>query len=959
MTQALSLPVAGLMTNPGPFTAAPDGGMTEAQNVVVVRPGVLEPRPGTTRFEDTTIGTGDAIYVDDDGDTWVVGASSGLVRKNGTTTITGPDSFERGKIRFAPTGGRALFTTEDGVCTLPGQLASPASGSSTVAYRAGMPQPYTPRVYLTAATGTSVSATDTTLAYRFTLRRRLANGTIIESAPSSPVPVRSLAAWALGNQNVQIGDPAYPYRGWRTSSYPGFGDLIAGDELCVYRSPRTSPGDAIPSDEMRLRTVITYDAVTGTFPAFTDTLPDASWSGASLYTNETQEGAILANYRPQYARDIALYNGMTFYAGAKTAQRVTLNLKRVGDGATANSPSETLTTWAFASGDIAIGTNTILTISATDIPYMSVGQVITRNTNAPGTADAYFPADTYITAVGAASVTVSANALATQAGASLKAWDWVQTTIGGVDTRMYVVQAVLGATPARFFYPYDLDIPYIMGGPPSMENGWNGTTASASGYPNIQLRVSGGRPFTYAAGIISSYEDMTVSFEGTNPSASSFTVKSTKPLAWDRYVDSVTGVTSAQSGGVAELQWSKINEPEHCPLPYRNVVGDAAYAIRRIAVARNSLLVFKDDGLYQVFGRDPGDLQFELLDRTLVIPAPSSSADEQSKLVGSLGDVVYAMTTRGPMACTDGGGAPVGLPILETLRRTLGNAYGSGDALIRGMMIDAQNSRVGFSINASSNGTTYVLDIQSGIWTLWTLPASPRGFATKRSTGEPTFCADSFIGTFVNDRRDLDGTSITVGSIGTYDSNSSAAAITINTVTGTGPYTVTFSASVSGLVAGDTILKGATYHTVIEVLSGTQVITQSAPSTGAGATILRAYECRCVWLARPEGNIGAEKHWRSILFGFELATRIGLMSALFRGYRNTVAGEVSVVLKPNDTALDTSALTPAIRRTFVPQSVGRDWALQVGFTVRQAGVWFSTSGVSILFAPVTPDKVAP
>jgi len=954
MPQSLTLLVTGLMTDPGPFTAAPNGGLLEAQNVVILRPGVVEPRPGTTRTNDSTLGSGIHIHCDEDNDVWTWSEGTGRIRKNGTTTITGPDSFKAGKVRVCPTGGRDLFTTEQGVCTLPGQTASPASGSATVAYRAGMPQPYMPRIYLTAATGTSASATDTTLAYRFTLRRRLADGTLVEGPPSAPVPVRSLAAWVLGNQSIQIGDPAYPYRGWRTASYPGFGDLIAGDELCVYRSARTSPGDAIPSDEMRLRTVLTYDSATGTFPAFTDTLPDASWSGAALYTNQTQGGAALANYRPQYARDIALYNGMTFYAGAQTAQRLTLNLKRVGTGATATSPTETLTTWQFASGDIAVGTNTILTISATDIAYMSVGQVITRDNNVPGTADAYFPADTYITAVGATSVTVSANALATQAGAGLKAWDWVQTTLSGVDTRMYVIQAI-ATIPPRAFYPYDLDIPYVMGGPPSMENAWNGTTATSTGYGAIQLRVSGGRPFTYAAGIISSYEDMTVVFEGTSPNGTAFTVKSSKPLAWDRYVDSVTGVTSQQSGGVAELQWSKPSQPESVPLPYRRTVGDAAYAIRRIVPARNSLLIFKDDGLFQLFGTDPLQLQVEQLDRTVILPSPYSgdTYDEQSKHVGALGDVVYAMTTRGPMAITDSGATPVGAPILETLRRALSNGFGGGDQGTRAMMIDSRNMRVGFS--DSTLGGTYVLDVATGAWVFWVLPDDMTGWSTLRSTGLPhglTNNGDTL--TVRDDRTALDGASASAASVGTYDRNMSAAAITISSVTGSGPYTVTLSAPLPGLEAGDILVK-AGEHTISEVVSTTVVKTDSAPTTGAGAEIYYGYECRVVWLGRAEGNPGAEKHWRSCVFPFELTVKLGRLRSYFKGYRNTAAA-AEAFINGTTTVTDT-ALVPAFKRTWVPVTFGRDWAIRVGFSIQQAGVWFSTSGMSLLYEPVTPDKV--
>lgn len=938
MAQSLTLPVAGLMTDPGPFTAAPDGGMVEAQNVVVVRPGVLEPRPGLTNTRDSSINTPIHIYADDDGDTWVWDDANEFIRKNGTTTITGPDSFIRGKVRVCATGGRALFTTEDGVCTLPTQPASPAQGSATVAYRAGMPQPFAPRLVLTTASTTSALANDSAMAYRFTLRRRLANGTIVESPPTLPCIVRNLA---LGNSNVVIEGPTGGvYYGWRTDGYPGFGDLIDGDELCVYRSAAITPYTATPSDEMRLRTTIVF--ASGSFSTYTDTLPDAAWTGAALYTNATQESAALANYRPEYARDIALYNGMTFYAGAKTAQTLSLTLKSVGG---AYDQQQTLRSHSFASGDIAVGSPTISTVSAADISSLAVGQVITRDTNAPGSADAYFPANTYITAInaGAGTVTVNANALATQVGAGLIGWDWFETTISGVTTRFYAMLSGFAAAPTNNFQVDD-DISafgtYRIGGPQDIDNRFNGALTETT----IQLRLTAG---TYG---YSSYRNMTFQFY-TIGQTTTFTVKSSKPLAWDRYVDSVTGVTSQQTGGIAELQWSKTNEPEHCPLPYRTVIGDAAYAIRRIIPARNSLLIFKDDGLYQWFGETPTDYRIEMLDRTLVLPAPSTSYDEQSKHVGSLGDVVYAMTTRGPMAITDTGAQPVGGPIMESLRRYLSSAMGSADTQTRAMMTDAQNGRVGF-FYYSSDKRAYVLDVVSGQWVYWkfdSLDGGPSGFATKKSTGEPLFCSGDRTYTFQNDRRPLaDATGATF--LKTYDDTGT---VTVSTVTGTGPYTITLSAP-ANFQPGD-IIGGAS---VTAQNSATEYVSDTSPGTGS-KTYFTGYECRCIWVGRAEGNPGTEKHWRSVLFPFELSAATARMKLYVSGYRNIASAYESDINAAAVNGASPWANVPTMKRAKIPTAFGRDWAIKVGFTMRVCGGWFSTGGVSLLFENVAPDKAAP
>lgn len=942
------------MTDPGPFTAAPQGGMVEAQNVVVLRPGVMEPRPGSQWFKDSTLKTGDyeasAIYADPNANSYVWASAAGwLIRRNGTTTITGPTSFVPGKIRTCPTGGRALFTSENGVCTLPDQLASPARGSSTVAYRAGMPQPYAPAaaagVNPTGFPGTaSWLPNGDSVAYRTTLRRKLANGAVIESAPSARVVVTNSAGAARG---VYISDVLNTnvYYAWRAggAAGAGFGELMAGDELCIYRSPRVT---GTPSDEMRLRAVLTYNTTfngfcaldsTGAAAQWFDGLDDSAWNGEALYTNATQEGAALANYRPQYARDIALYNGITFYAGAKTAQRVNLVLTKIGTTATVADGSQAMCSFAFT-GDITAGTNTIL--NCTNISYFSVGQVITTVLQTPGTASASFPANTQVTAVNTATnvVTLSANAGATGVGVNIIAWDWIESSIAG--TRIFHYAGVGLLTTARYF----------TGSFENLENRWNGDLVTT-----LQLRCNGTTQTT----------EILCTWEQPDCTSAAFSIRSTKPLAWNRYVDSVTGVTSAQDGGVAELQWSKTNEPEHCPLPYRTVIGDAAYAIRRIESARQSLLVLKDDGLYQVFGTDPANLQIELVDRTIVIPAPKDAGgDEPSKWVGRFDDRVFAITTRGPMAITDTGAVPVGAPILESLRRRFQFAYGANDESVRALMVDTQSRRVGFFYDATGNGDQsvgYVLDVETGAWTYWTLPRVVADFSVYTAFGAPIFAGGYSYALLLESRTMLDDTTITVSTLPDSCDRWPSEAVTIVDVDIVDEGTeVTITAGSEWTPAvGDLLVRSGVAYLVTYVDSATVfgVDDPGATLTTGAATWREGYECRCVWTARDERNIGAEKHWGLVSFAFELSTLFsryvsptestGLLKSYFRGYRNPSTAIEQYVDGSQTIGLAPWPNEPAWKPVSVPSSIARDWALRVGFSIRQACAWFASSGVSV------------
>ena len=966
MTQALSLQVAGLATDPGPFTAAPDGAMVEAQNVVVLRPGVLEPRPGTQWFKDSTAKSGSykasAIYADDSGDAWVWSniGSTWLLRKNGATTITGPSLFIAGKIRIAPTGGRALFTSENGVCTLPEQPASPASGLTTRAYRAGMPQPYAPRMLVTAASasypaGANWLANGDSVAYRVTLVRMLANGGFVESPPSGRVVVTNSSGGARG---VTLTDPAgTTYSAWYDGvgvTSQAYGGLIAGDLLRIYRSPSVT---GAPTDEMTLRTVLVWDAtyggfvsiVDGTATPWFDGLADTAWTGPALYTNDTQEGALLANFRPEYARDIALYNGMTFYAGAMSSQRLDLTLKNLG---TRDDPSQTINSFAFT-GDITSGTNTILNV--TNVRSFSLGQVITLTAQAPGTATASYPANVYVTVinVAAATITISANAGATTVGAGSVAWDWIETTASAVTSRLYHYAAV-GTVPTRYFtsFAYDLD------------NRWNGDQDTA-----IQLRASGE----------SQTQDIGVALFRVVPTDASFTFKSSKPFAWDRYVGDGTagnlGITSAQSGGIAELRWSKLNEPEHSPVLYRTTVGDAAYAIRRIVVARNSLLIFKDDGLFQCYGKTPdpnSGLSFELLDRTILIPAAKdqTAGDEPSKWVGRFDDRVYAMTTRGPMQVGDSGARPVGAPILESLRRRFVYAYGAFDESRRAMMVDTQSRRVGFFYDldgTEANGSVgYVLDCDTGIWTYWKFARILADFGTYATLGAPIFAGGYLYGLVIDDRSMLDDASVAQdGSSATLPKTCElwpSETCTVNTITGTGPYTVTIAAGSEWIPAvGDLFVRNSVAHSVTAVTSATVFESDTLSQTGA-TTWREGFECRCVWSARVEGNVGVEKEWIRLHVPFELQvlmsrvtdtgglsplTSSGRLKSYFRGYRNTDSAIEQFEDATQVIGVSPWPIEPSFKQFEIPRAVALDWALRVGFSIRQACVWFATAGMTI------------
>lgn len=205
----------------------------------------------------------------------------------------------------------------------------------------------------------------------------------------------------------------------------------------------------------------------------------------------------------------------------------------------------------------------------------------------------------------------------------------------------------------------------------------------------------------------------------------------------------------------------------------------------------------------------------------------------------------------------------------------------------------------------------------------------------------------------------LDDASVTLATMPrTYDEVYNGTC-TINTVTGAGPYTITIAAGSEWTpTVGDLVIQSGVSYEVTGVTSTTVFAVDTAGLVAAAASWREGYPIRVVWTARAEGNVGAEKHWRSLSLPYELTTMIATLKSYFAGYRNTAAPIEANVNLDTSNGASPWAMIPAYKRVAVPTAFGRDWAIKVGFSLTRAGAWFSTSGVSVLYENVQPDKVS-
>lgn len=951
-SQNMALPVAGLITDPGPFSGAPPGSLIQAQNVAFRRLGTIEPRAKFVATTDSGIaadstcafvcnsfdGAGNSAY-------WIGSYESGpttvwQIRRDNSATVTPQvtTTFTRSTCNSETMQGRLFLTANEGVTVID-------ANTSSTAHLAGLPRASAPLIQINNSSGglhqwlTNDSATS----YRVCFARNVTTATgaqqLLVGAPSDAVIQRQKLAAAANCYT------------WLFLYLPP--EIKAGDFVQFYRSYKVTPSTATPADEFRLRntlTVTNFDVSNG-YVQFIDALADTEYSGPSLYTNESEDGAALANYRPYYARDCKSYNGMMFYAGQRSPQRVTATLKATGYNGGADF-SQTLCSikLVMVAGIIPAG-STVLpyntpSFTGQERSSLAVGQIVTKTVGGvPGVADSYFSANTKVVSIGSGTITVDKPTLTNiPASEVLTFWDWINVNYNGSDYKIYANSSTLGGsiTGMNTFLP--TAHPEVFG--VEDENGSTGITiAYPGGAPDMERAwmqknaASGVRLYAFEDGS-GAFQGITLTFEAETVSDSNmFVVTCTKPGAFDKYIDTATGVTSERDGYPGRLAWSKLDQPDSVPLPYYADVGDRNQPIYRIQSTQDAVYVFKGDGIFRLYGRTPDNLTIDPIDPTARISAFAP------QWVVKYGDRVFAWTTRGVVEVGSFGVRNIDEAVHQYITSIVTNSVNVTGAF---SCASSYNRFIlfGYKQSANASALTYQAILyfpELDLWATWTVPfgitAAGNGFQSDTVFGHPTGTA-----LYVDDESEIRDPSRTAPSYDTNGAQITMDFIVSGTTVGYSPFAGSWTPSVGDAIA---VPGGGTYY--VQGTGGpAEIVLDRVPEPadlGPPSDVRLAFQLLAQWVARDEGNPQVNKRWENFTQTFDrLRGGFGYL-VFFNGYQNNTYGLVSVTYDPT-THTD---FAPFIHRSHVPTTVARDWAIKPGIMAQQAGFWFTTSGVGVEF----------
>ncbi len=162
------------------------------------------------------------------------------------------------------------------------------------------------------------------------------------------------------------------------------------------------------------------------------------------------------------------------------------------------------------------------------------------------------------------------------------------------------------------------------------------------------------------------------------------------------------------------LYYSKISQPEAVPILNYVDIGAEEKAILRIFPLRNSLFIFKEDGLYRLSGASaPWDIQ--LFDSTCVMNAPDS--------IGVVNNFLCLWTTKGISSVSEVGVEILSRKIDIEILKLATNNYKNFSTATWGLGYESDNSYLVFTVSEENDDVAtqaYRYDTLTNSWTKYT-----------------------------------------------------------------------------------------------------------------------------------------------------------------------------------------------------------------------------------------------
>lgn len=387
--------------------------------------------------------------------------------------------------------------------------------------------------------------------------------------------------------------------------------------------------------------------------------------------------------------------------------------------------------------------------------------------------------------------------------------------------------------------------------------------------------------------------------------------------------------------------FSKPKQPEAVPLYAYVDVGSADAPIKRIIALRDSVFLFKPDGIYRITGEDISSFRVSLLDNTATIKGPETAI--------AFDNQIYTYSDQGVIAVSDNGVAIISRPIESTLQQISSSLFDNFETA--SFAVSYESSRQYMLFTVTNTFDTYATQafIYNSVTQSWTRWIMDRSCGIVNNKDDKLYMGNPLNDFVYQERKDFAAS----------DYADEEYAVNIASVDETSLELT----SVSAVSVGMTIRQGTKEAIVETVDSDTKTITVSKLlfwEEGA-AEVFKPIATKLKWVPFDMENAGLIKQFREITLLFSDAA---FNRAEVEFSTNFAQDPETVEIIP--LAIGAWGAFPwgTIKwgggvggqqpiRTFVPLEKQRAHWLNVAVYSNQAFTSFSLQGISIMFNPVS------
>jgi hypothetical protein len=784
----LELKIRGLFLSPNDYSSVPQGALLEATNGVLDKDSVFDARRGQT-FYSTAPFTDPVDKFFNFNGSILAHADDKLYYDDGLGVFTAySGTYDQPaptyRVRGIESNRNFYLTTNVGVKKLTSVTSTPTN--------AGAPPGLDVTGSLNGSSG--FMANNTGVAYRMLWGYKDANNNLILGAPSQRFTIENTSG---GTRNVSL-----------TFTIPS--GITTAWFYQIYRSLEVASGIE-PNDELFL--AVENNPTSGELTAGLVTVVDQTPEtllGPTLYTSPSQQGIENANLPPPLCKDMVLFNNMTLYANTISKNRLFLTLIGSGGSAvrfvatTGNTNSNTTLNGLGTTTGVRVG----MRVRGTGIPVnakvasVDSGSQVTLTVAATATATGVTIEFQDVLTIG--NIEWYASAAQNIANREFQVFTAGTAAENIEDTALSLVTVVNRNTSNTAYYAF-----YV--------SGFN----SLPGQMLFEERTLGGATF-YATSTAGD------SFNPTLPTTGTTVASDDNDLQNGIYV-------------------SKNDQPEAVPVYAFLLCGSANKPIRRILALRDSVFIFKDDGIFRFTGTDYASAVVSMFDGSKRLVAYESPAVFDNQVFAFLEDGVNAVSEQGVQLISK----PIEnvLLVLSQFSNFEANTFGVG--------YDSDRKYILWTIDTDIDTyavTGYVWNAITGSWTIWDLPRTA-GFVSDGDN--KLYMADA-----VNDYVYQERKSFTF-----LDYADEAYPVTITNVSGR---EITL-ADASTAVVGYALKQGLRIVTIEEINGNVLTVNYELLFVNGAATIDKPFEVTLTFVPLTAKNPNIVKHFTECSYYFKEA----------------------------------------------------------------------------------------